>query len=296
MGFRRMRHIKPTEMLPLADTHTWLDASDQSSMRDAVSGGNPTANNSLVARWVNRSYILNSAGGAAYTNQTSSYRPARVANVQGNGLDAVEFGTGFTPSVLNTQWDSGYYYVSPYNGKGATLVVVSKRNNTTASIYARTAWGTYQYNDYNGFTHNVLGMGEAYDYNNKNFGVASQCFNYLNPGPAIISILDNGPDNAGTAAQVFSTTVRHSNTNGPFHHTNQNGKWQQTATNGWQPSDNSHTSAIAYVGGANFSETDSVGYWEGHIHEVCMFDRTILEYPLRRFDQSRLRKWRIKGA
>ncbi len=95
-------------------TALWLDASDSSTLFDAVSGGSLVAADGAVARWEDKSGNANHA-----TQSTSGSRPTRKTSIQ-NSLDVLRFnGSSHFFAGANT----------PCASDAKTVVAIVKNSN-----------------------------------------------------------------------------------------------------------------------------------------------------------------------
>jgi hypothetical protein len=101
-----------------AGLQLWLDASDASTLYDAITGGSLVAADGGVARWEDKS-----GNSRHFTQSVSGNRPTRKTNQQ-NGYDTLLF-DGSNDQLV------GADYLDANSG-GLTVIVVYKRNATGA--------------------------------------------------------------------------------------------------------------------------------------------------------------------
>ena len=108
-------------------TALWLDASDSSTLFDAVSGGSTPANNGAIARWEDKS------GNTRHVTQsTSGAEPTRQTSIQ-NALDIIRFDGSndrLTRSALFTD-NFSVYMVGRKRDLAVTRIAWLSQNNNT---------------------------------------------------------------------------------------------------------------------------------------------------------------------
>ena len=106
----------------LADLQCWLDASDDTTLFDAATGGSLPANNGSIGRWEDKSgndYHADDAVDASNTKITTA-RPFRLTAEQ-NGLDAIGFNSdrmdhNSARGMLNNKSSALFVAVGKYGG------------------------------------------------------------------------------------------------------------------------------------------------------------------------------------
>lgn len=259
---RRMRHLRPREIQRCALA---LDASIATSLYDATSGGSLVAADGAVARWEDQSMSPKNAQQA-----TNTLKPLRrVANI--NGLDALDFDGGDRLDLTNAE-------NLLRNRPGSCMSVVAKRDSTTAS---GTNYRFYGFVSRNGsLSATRLAIAQHISTDNRSVAIVRRV---SSDAPLIItSSVDDG-----TGAAVLSVVTDYTTANTELF---RNAVSVATGTLPTSGNVEDLVSAASAIGGVPYSGGSEVF---GNIGEVCIWDIALPIAIRMRWDQSRMRKWRI---
>lgn len=259
MSFRRMRHTKAREW---QGCDVAYDFSNPASLYDATSGGSLVASGAAIARAEDQS------GNAAHMTQaTAANRPLRIVAAQ-NGLDAARF------DGSNDYMTAGDVADVRLNTFDMAVVLRRASGSGVVGYLCKSFYGSA-----GGYFYLAL---DSTDSVGSNLG-ASQAV-HTGSAPTTWQVLHGWHlRSSSSVAQQFVSRNAAAATAGSAFAAN-------TATD--------YNTTYNLLMGAYNNGTDGLGpqvgtYLNGDVGEAAKWNRLIGDYPRRRYDHSRARKWGI---